>query len=78
MSEPITISARAADQLRQMLEQAQRVQDTIRLTVEAFGVALDVPPGWRFDVQSMAFLPPATTPAEVGQGELTQTAPPTE
>ena len=64
MSEPITISARAEGQLRQMLEQSQRLQDAIRLTVEAFGVALDVPQGWRFDVQAMAFLPPATNPAE--------------
>lgn len=68
MNEPIIISARAADQLRQMLEQSQRLQDTIRLTVEAFGVALDVPPGWRFDVQRMAFVPPAEQPSAADGG----------
>ncbi len=58
MSEPITISARAEGQLRQMLEQSQRLQDALRVTVEALGAQLDVPQGWRFDVQTMAFVPP--------------------
>ncbi len=67
MNEPITISARAAESIRLYLEQAQRVQDALRVTVEALGAQLDVPQGWRFDTQAMAFMPPATTPAEVGQ-----------
>ncbi len=71
---PISISARAADTVRQMLEQAQRLQDGLRLTVEALGAQLDVPQGWRFDTQSMAFLPP-TNPAATVPGE---SAPPSE
>lgn len=65
MNEPITISPRAAADLRQLLEQSQRINDRLNVYVEAIGAALDVAPGWRFDVQSMAFLPP-TNPVEVG------------
>ncbi len=64
MNEPISISPRAAADLRQLLEQSQRINDRLNIYVEAIGAALDVAPGWRFDVQSMAFLPPATTPTE--------------
>jgi hypothetical protein len=62
MREPISISPRAAADLRQLLEQAQRINDRLNIYVEAIGAALDVAPGWRFDVQSMAFLPPAKSP----------------
>lgn len=58
MKEPIAISPRAAADLRQLLEQAQRINDRLNIYVEAIGAALDVAPGWRFDVQSMAFMPP--------------------
>lgn len=58
MREPISISPRAAADLRQLLEQAQRINDRLNIYVEAIGAALDVPPGWRFDVQAMAFMPP--------------------
>jgi len=66
----IEISPRAADSVRQMVEQAQRLQDALRATVEALGAQLDVPAGWRFDTQAMAFLPP-TNPAATVQGEST-------
>jgi hypothetical protein len=36
----------------------QQAQETLRTYVEAVGAALDVPAGWRFDVQTMAFVPP--------------------
>ena len=62
---PIAISPRAAADLRQLLEQSQRINDRLNVYVEAIGAALDVAPGWRFDVQTMTFMPPATTPAEV-------------
>ena len=62
MNEPIAISPRAAADLRQLLEQSQRINDRLNIYVEAIGAALDVAPGWRFDVQSMAFLPPAKSP----------------
>ena len=58
MNEPITINQRAAADLRQLLEQSQRINDRLNVYVEAIGAALDVAPGWRFDVQSMAFMPP--------------------
>ena len=64
MNEPITISPRAAADLRQLLEQSQRINDRTNVYVEAIGAALEVAPGWRFDVQTMAFVSP-TTPAEV-------------
>ena len=72
--EAIEISPRAADIVRQMLEQAQRLQDALRATVEALGAQLDVPQGWRFDTQTMAFVPP-TNQAVVAPGE---SAPPNE
>ena len=62
MNEPITISPRAAADLRQLLEQSQRINDRLNVYVEAIGAALDVAPGWRFDVQTMAFVPPAKSP----------------
>lgn len=72
MNDAITISPRAADSVRQMLEQSQRLQDALRATVEAHAAQLDVPAGWRFDVQSMAFLPPTeqASPANVGEEML--------
>ena len=65
MNEPISISPRAAADLRQLLEQAQRINDRLNVYVEAIGAALDVAPGWRFDVQTMTFVPPPTNREEV-------------
>ena len=65
MKEPIAISPRAAADLRQLLEQAQRINDRLNIYVEAIGAALEVAPGWRFDVQSMAFVPPAGEQREI-------------
>ena len=64
----IEISPRAADSVRQMVEQAQRLQDALRATVEALGAQLDVPAGWRFDTNAMAFVAPVepTLPADEG------------
>ena len=71
MSEPITISVRAAESVRQYLEQSQRLQDALRATVEALAAQLDVPHGWRFDTQSMTFVPP-TTPVPTVPAESEQ------
>lgn len=65
---PIEISPRAADSVRQYLEQAQRLQDALRATVEALGAQLDVPAGWRFDTQAMAFMPPVEQPSPTDKG----------
>ena len=65
MNEPIAISTRAADSVRTMLEQSQRLQDTLRATVEALGAQLDVPQGWRFDTQALTFVPPVSQPEAV-------------
>ena len=62
MNEPIAISPRAAENVRALVEQAQRLQDTLRATVEALGAQLDVPQGWRFDTQSLTFVPPVSQP----------------
>lgn len=64
----IEISPRAADSVRQMVEQAQRLQDALRATVEALGAQLDVPPGWRFDTNAMAFMPPVEQPSPADKG----------
>lgn len=68
MNDVITISPRAADSVRTMLEQSQRLQDALRATVEALAAQLDVPPGWRFDVQTMAFMPPTEQPSPADEG----------
>jgi len=63
VTQPITINQRTAATVVQLVDRMQQAQETLRTYVEAVGAALDVPPGWRFDVQTMAFMPPA--------GELT-------
>ena len=63
---PIEISERAASTLREMVERSQRLQDGLRTYVEALGAQLDVPAGWRFDTQTMAFVPPVESPEDEG------------
>lgn len=59
MTQPITINQRTAATVGQLVDRMQQAQDTLRTYIEAVGAALDVPPGYRFDVQAMAFMPPA-------------------
>ena len=59
MTQPITINQRTAATVTQLVDRMQQAQETLRTYVEAVGAALDVPPGYRFDVQTMAFMPPA-------------------
>lgn len=68
-NEPISISPRAAADLRQLLDQSQRINDRLNIYVEAIGAALEVAPGWRFDVQQMAFMPPASEPPPAASEE---------
>ncbi len=63
MTQPIPINQRTEATVTQLVDRMQQAQETLRTYVEAVGAALDVPPGYRFDVQTMAFMPPA--------GELT-------
>ncbi len=58
MTQPITLNQRTAGTVAQLVDRMQQAQETLRTYVEAVGAALDVPPGWRFDVQVMAFVPP--------------------
>ena len=58
MTQPITINQRTAATVTQLVDRMQQAQETLRTYVEAVGAALDVPPGYRFDVQTMAFVPP--------------------
>ena len=58
MTQPITLNQRTATTVGQLVDRMQQAQETLRTYIEAVGAALDVPPGWRFDVQSMAFVPP--------------------
>lgn len=59
MTTPITINQRTTATVIQLVDRMQQAQETLRTYVEAVGAALDVPAGWRFDVQTMAFMPPA-------------------
>jgi hypothetical protein len=72
MNEPITISTRASESVRQYIEQSQRLQDALRATVEALAAQLDVPHGWRFDTQTMTFVSPPTNPAPTVPAESAQ------
>jgi hypothetical protein len=63
--EPIAIKPANAQALRQMLEEIKALNAQVTGAVNALAVALDVPPGWQFDVAAMAFVPPASAQ---GQG----------
>ena len=63
MTKPITINQRTATTVGQLVDRMLQAQETLRTYVKAVSAALDVPPGWRFDVQVMAFVPPAGEPA---------------
>lgn len=69
MSESIAINKRAADNIRALIEQSQRAQDTLRTFVEAVGAQLDIPSGWRFDTQTMSFVPPANEATDTSGNE---------
>ena len=62
MTQSITLNQRTAKTVGQLVDRIQQAQETLRTYVEAVGAALDVPPGYRFDVQSMAFMPPQIEP----------------
>ena len=62
MTTPITINQRTTATVVQLVDRMNQAQETLRTYIEAVGAALDVPPGWRFDVQTMAFMPPAGEP----------------
>jgi len=64
VTQPITLNQRTATTVTQLLDRMNQAQETLRTYVEAVGSALDVPPGWRFDVQAMAFMPPAGEPVD--------------
>ena len=62
MMQSIVINERSAATVRNILdtiEAGRKASEHLPTYVEALGAALDVPPGWRFDVQTMAFMPPA-------------------
>ena len=63
MSEPITISSRAAKQVQEFLDAARKLNEQTQTFVEGLAAALDVPAGWQLDVQQMAFVPPPAAPA---------------
>ena len=66
MTQPITINQRTASTVVQLVDRMNQAQETLRTYIEAVGAALDVPPGWRFDVQTMAFMPPPKQEEIVG------------
>ncbi len=60
MTQSITLNQRTAAAVEQLVDRMQQSQETLRTYIEAVGAALDVPGGYRFDVQAMAFMPPAS------------------
>jgi hypothetical protein len=62
------ISGRAAGELEELFSQLEQLPKTIQAYINALGAQLDIAPGWRFDRESMAFVPP-TNPAVTVQGE---------
>ena len=70
MNECIDISPRAAGELEQMFAQLDQLPKVIQTYINALGAQLDIAPGWRFDRDAMAFVPP-TNPAATAQGEST-------
>ena len=72
MTQPITINQRTAASVAQLVDRMQQAQETLRTYVEAVGAALDVPAGYRFDVQTMAFVPPASEPPPPASEEDTE------
>lgn len=63
MNEPIIVNSRAAGQIEGTLKQVRELNAHLQTYIEALGAALDVPPGWRFDPQIMAFVPPPDSQA---------------
>ena len=53
-----------------MFSQLDQLPKTIQAYINALGAQLDIAPGWRFDRDAMAFVPP-TNPAVADQGEST-------
>ena len=69
MNECIDISPRAAGELEQMFAQLDQLPKTIQAYINALGAQLDIAPGWRFDRDAMAFVPPVeqASPANIGE-----------
>ena len=61
-SETIKLSERASGQVRSMLDAIKKLDEQLQVYVTAAQAALDVPEGWQFNVNEMAFVPPAPAP----------------
>jgi len=69
MSEPISISSRAARQVQEFLDAARKLNEQTQTFVEGLAAALDVPAGWQLDVQQMAFVPPPAAPEQAQEAD---------
>ncbi len=56
----IVISKRAQEQLRELLESAEKLNAQINTYAMALSAGLDVPAGWQLDIKRMAFIAPVT------------------
>ena len=61
----IVISKRAQEQLRSLLESAEKINQQINTYATALGAGLDVPDGWQLDPRRMAFVAPVVADAPV-------------
>lgn len=66
----IPVSEKNAAALRNLLRQIDGLNAQARGHIDALYSALDVPQGWQFDIEQMAFVEPPAAPArEEGDDE---------
>ena len=58
MNTEISISSRAQEQLRELLESAEKLNAQINTYAAGLAAGLDVPDGYQLDIKRMAFVAP--------------------
>jgi len=56
----IVISKKAQEQLRAMLDSAEKLSAQINTYAMALGAGMEVPEGWQLDIKRMTFVAPVT------------------
>lgn len=63
--QPIEVGEKGRQQLRELIDAIERAEGQANTYLAGLMAGLDVPDGWQFDPQAMAFVPP---PALAGAG----------
>lgn len=66
MANVIAIKEGSAKALRQRMQQIEVLNAQMRGFVDALAAENDVPAGWQFDIERMAFVAPPAPPAQEG------------